>query len=301
MADDKHPTPPTPSPELLAANARLWLLLRWLDTGGQGWLSRTDMRTALTDPDSPTRFCTDRYLRQLLARGDRLFWQQDEAGKRVWLRSLARVAAALGVRRLRGRLVAVPVPVLLGGIGAFRAHLYATLHSSRGDEAVPVSRARLQELSGASPRTQQSYETRAGVTAVPCVALGAVVGTADAQETAWRYGRAGFIFTDHNGRHGAAGRQYHARRLPNRYRGPHPAGRRPRRLNRKLTDLCHHGDAGNGRGTNRQRGYLLAADGRLAARMWLRADGLVTVYWPQAGGQQRKGMWVWYERPSLLV
>jgi hypothetical protein len=51
--------------------------------------------------------------------------------RKVWLRSQAKVAAALGLRKLRGRAVELPLSVLLGPIGDLRAHLYASFHSSR--------------------------------------------------------------------------------------------------------------------------------------------------------------------------
>ena len=59
------------------AAGRLWLLLRALDDAGRGWLNRTDIEAAFTNPDAPTRFCTPRYLRQLLAEGDGFFWERE--------------------------------------------------------------------------------------------------------------------------------------------------------------------------------------------------------------------------------
>jgi hypothetical protein len=285
------------------AVGRLWLLLRLLDSEGRGWLSRADIEAAFTDPDSPTHLCTPRYLRQLLAEGNGRFWVC--AGRdKVWLRGQAKVAAALGVRKLRGRAVELPVSVLLGPIGDLRAHLYATFHSGRcghssrrdhssgrdhssrdqgrhEEQAPPISRASLRELSGVSPRTQQTYDDRAAVDVQPCLAIGGVATTTGSQENAWQHGRAAFTFTDHQGKQGTAGGRYQARRLPNRYRGPHQlVGGRPQRLNRQLADLCHKGYTGNDQPTVVRRYY---ADGAAAGRVWQRQQGRVLVYWPARG------------------
>jgi hypothetical protein len=299
------------------AAGRLWLLLRLLDSKGRGWLNRADIEAAFSDPDSPTHFCTPRYLRQLLAAGDGFFWEREgseacsehvtrtclehldklgtgpaertclePAERKVWLRSQAKVAAALGVTKLRGPAVELPLSVLLGPIGDLRAHLYASFHSGRGDEANPISRASLRDLSGVSPRTQQAYDARAEVDIQPCLAIGGLTSVTSSQENAWQQGRAAFTFTDYQGQQGAANGRYQAHRLPNRYSGPHPqVGGRPKRLNRQLADLCHKGYAGNDQPDQSRRYY---ADGAAAGRVWLRQQGRVLVYW-QAGGDLANG------------
>jgi hypothetical protein len=228
------------------AEGRLWLILRALDSEGRGWWERGEITAVLADPASPTTLCTPRYLRQLLAQGEGLFWRQDGQGK-VWLRGQAKVAAGLGIRRLNGRAVELPLSVLFQPIGELRAHLYASFHSSRGEEAGPISRETLRDLSGVSPRAQQAYEKRAGVEARPCLAVGPTATVVTVQECAWQHGPAAFPFTDSRGRFGRPGQVHQARRLPNRYRGPHPTGGRAIRLNRQLAGLCYQGDAGNGR------------------------------------------------------
>lgn len=308
------------------AEGRLWLLLRWLDSDGRGWLERAAIFAACTDKTSPTYLCTPRYLRQLLAAGEGLFWQQDAAGRacpelaeRVWLRGQVKVAAGLGVRRAQGRNVEMPVAILFAPIGQVRAHLYASFHSGRGETAAPISRETLRDLSGASPRAQQGYERRARVQAQGCVAVGAAVtAVSDSQEHAWQHGRAAFTITDHGGHYGRAGDVYQARRLPNRYVGPHVTGTKPRRLNARLAVLCHQGDAGNGHSGNGQRTAVGGGcradnkrgarryypDGAAAARGWSRAGGRTWAYWPgRSQGQrrgrlgQRGGVLVWHELP----
>lgn len=229
------------------ACGRVWLLLRSLDKAGRGWLAPDEVRRVLTDEASPFYLCGERQLRKLLAQGDGLFWQRDEG--HIWLVGLVRVAAALGVEKLSGRPVALPLKLLLGPIGTVRAHLYASFHSGRtqtertGSRSSPISRATLTDLSGVSPRTQQTYERKANVTVKRNLAVGSAVGAVCAQEQAWQHGKALFPFTDFRGRQGKAGQTYHAWQLPNNYFGPHAhtSRGRVRYHNRQLADLRHKG------------------------------------------------------------
>lgn len=234
-----------------AAAGRIWLLLRHLDRDGRGWVSLAQARQQLTGRRSPLRVCGWRQLRNLLARGDGLFWKQDplrRPGARIWLRSVARVAASLEVDRLRTHPVALPVAALLESIGVVRAHLYASFHSGRSEEA-PIARSTLRRLSSVSRRTQHQYERRAGVKQQDNWAIGPSFSSAAAQERAWRQGKACFHFTDRRGKQGAAGATYLAWQLPNSYTGPHaPAARgRQKQINRRLVDLFMKGITGNGK------------------------------------------------------
>jgi hypothetical protein len=178
--------------------------------------------------------------------------------------------------KLAGKPVALPLPVLLGPIGDVRAHLYASFHSSRtktertGSQSSPISRATLTDLSGVSPRTQQAYEKKAGVTAKRNLVVGSRLGAVCAQEQAWRHGQALFPFTDFRGKQGRAGQTYHAWQLPNNYYGPHVHLRhgRVRHHNRQLTDLRHKGDAGNGQEGEVVRRYF--GNGADAGKGWMR-------------------------------
>jgi hypothetical protein len=281
------------------AAGRVWLLLRYLDREGRGWLAAAEVRAALAGPESPLRICGRRQLRTLLEKGDGRFWQRDK--QRIWLRSLPKVADALAAGRFSGSRVELPLAVLLAPIGDFRAHLYATFHSSRastgsagGSQGGPVARAALQELSGAGRRTQQAYEKRAGVRVRPNFAIGERAGPDALQEWGWEKGTAVFVFRDYKGRHGRAGAEYVAWQLPNSYEGPHPlrskSGRRY--LNRQLADLRMRRDTGNGRETEMDDGRtgperLYFKDGAGAAKAFNRnpAQG---IYW-----RGRPGMWYW--------
>ena len=313
-----------------AAEGRLWLLLRHLDVAGRGWINKQTAVAHLTDPTSPLCLYHERYLRLLLARGDGLFWQWT-AGEdgRIWLYRPERVAAALGVERLDGRRVALPLADLLASLSVVKAHFYASFHSARtgGDTdglsgdgprasgatgafpsppgrppGPPISRAALAELSGVSRRTQQRYEAQTGVRSQANFALGAPLTDAGDEEMAWQYGRGAFAFHDVAGRHGRPGARYQARQLPNSYSGPHrPLGRRPSRRQygrqgRRAVDLRRQGDAGNGRSEGKpSRRYY--AGGTAVARA-LRQEGRGR-YW--RGRCRCCGGWVWYPLPGQDV
>ena len=244
-----------------AAAGRVWLLLRHFDAAGGGRIAAGDAARLLTGDGSPGRICGRRQLDNLLRAGDGLFWERDTARDGEWLRlrSAARVAAGLGVARLGGSPVAVPLSALTGNIGQARAHLYASFHSGRtrtdllsGEKRSrgPISRASLCKLSGAATNSQRNYERRARVGRRAAIALGPLAGAADEHETAWERGRAMFRLRDGRGRYGRPGAVYLAWQLPNEYTGPHdtlPRGRQ-KRLNRSLADLFHNGMTGNGGG-----------------------------------------------------
>ena len=253
-----------------AAAGRVWLLLRHFDAGGRGRIAAGDAARLLAGDGSPGRICGRRQLDNLLRAGDGLFWERDTARDGEWLRlrSAARVAAGLGVARLGGSPVAIPLRALTGTIGQARAHLYASFHSGRtrtdllsGEKRPrgPISRATLCKLSGAATNSQRNYERRARVGRRAAIALGPLAGVADEHETAWERGRAMFRLRDVRGRYGRPGAVYLAWQLPNEYTGPHdtlPRGRQ-KRLNRTLADLFHDGMTGNG-----ERYEVMAASGQ---------------------------------------
>jgi hypothetical protein len=276
------------------ACGRLWLLLRALDADGRGWLSVSEVQAHLTRRDAAGRLCGPRQLRALLQQGRGLFWQRDKT--HIWLASAVQVAYRLGVARLSGRPLALPVTVLLQPIGLLRAHLYASFHSSRmgrdGTEGKPISRAALTAVAGVSRRTQHAYERRAGVRVRANIAIGPRLNSDQVETAVWRQGQAAFIWTDREGEQGTPGQQYLAWRLPNSYRGPHHrlSRGRQRQRNRQLVDLRHKGDVGNGRETAGPGRRRYAANGVQAER-YARRWGL-GVYW--TGSRARRGPVVWY-------
>ena len=50
---------------------RIWLLLKYLDKNGRGWLDKRESVFRLTDKTSNLRVCGKRQLRNLLAKGRR--------------------------------------------------------------------------------------------------------------------------------------------------------------------------------------------------------------------------------------
>jgi hypothetical protein len=243
-----------------AAPGRVWLLLRHHDAQGRGRIPTSEAAHLLTGDSSPLRVCGRRQLANLLATGDGLFWDlaPGRSGEeQIWLRGTARVAAALGVARLGGSPVAVPLSALTGTIGQARAHLYASFHSGRQRAGLlpgrprprgPISREALCKLSGATANSQRNYERRARVSRRSAFALGPRLNAADEHDAAWQRGRALFRLRDEEGRYGRPGAVYLAWQLPNEYTGPHaalPRGRQ-KRLNRALADLFHDGMTGNG-------------------------------------------------------
>ncbi|MBK8935538.1 MAG: hypothetical protein IPM76_25100 [Chloroflexi bacterium] len=120
-----------------ATAGRLWLMCHYLDSQRCGVLRIDNIIQSITTKSSAHYLCGKRQLRNLLRAGEGVYWTRDK--ERLWLRSAARVAAALGVERLTGQPVALPLSALLSGIGAFRAHLYAAFHSGagKGDREAP--------------------------------------------------------------------------------------------------------------------------------------------------------------------
>jgi hypothetical protein len=287
-----------------AAAGRVWLLLRHLDCSNCGWVEDEQATRQLTAKDEPLRICGHRQWRNLLVQGEGIFWQRRNG--RLWLRSVAKVAAALGVERLAGAPVALPLDVLTQGIGVVRAHLYASFHSGRTNMKTgtggPISRQTLQSISNVSRRSQQMYERRTRVHARRNDAIGPVVGPLAKQEQAWQCGPALYQLVDHHGRYGRPKASYLAWQLPNSYTGPHqrlPRGRQ-KRINRELVDLFANGMTGNG-ALPQERFYphqlrRYCADGKAAGLLERTQKGGRPLYWPAS--QTRHGR-LWYSWETL--
>jgi hypothetical protein len=250
------------------AAGRVWLLCRHLDSSGRGWLDLAAIRVQLTGQDSAMRIVGKRRLRQILADGEKRFWERDDRG-RLWLYGVARVAAALDVERLTLRPIALPIADLIAGLAETRAHCYAAFHSGRSIDSTselgnPISRATLTDLCGMTDRTQRRYDRLVGVETRPCIAVGAIYEQASHAEAAWQQ-RGTFKLTDHQGLQGQAGRSYTAWQLPNQYRACHvrlPNGRQ-RKLNRQLQQLApNHDDLV----TQRAQGNDMEVRGRQAGQ-----------------------------------
>ena len=271
----------------LAAAGRIWLLLGYIDNVGQGWLTFEATREKLTRKTSNLRVCGWRQLRNLLNQGDGVFWERRNG--RIWLRSVAKVAAALGVRRLKLQPIALPVKTLLEGIGQVRAHLYASFHSSRGKpnaEAAPIARETMARISHVPQRTQRFYEQRANVKTKRNFAVGRQASDVESETIGWQQGMAAFQLKDQDGQHGRKGRIYTAWQLPNNYAGPHakqPRGRM-KRINQELADLFMKGMTGNDEDQveDKQLPRRFYGNGRLAAKAFSQSTSR-DIYWKRTG------------------
>jgi hypothetical protein len=272
----------------LAASGRIWLLLRALDRTGRGWIEVAEARQLLCDRQSAAKVCGWRQLRNLIAQGQGIYWERRD--DRLWLRSVPKVTQALGVKRLSGHPVALPVALLTQGIGQVRAHLFASFHSGR-KKSMPIARATLATISQVSPRTQREYDRLAQVQSQKNFAIGPSINTPQAQEIAWQQGQASFSWRDHNGKFTKPDQTILAWQLPNSYTGPHqqrPRGRQ-KQFNRKLADLFTIGKTGNDQSPveMKPKRYFNAAKSASLAQ----ARSGTAVYWQ--GG--RSGSWYYMD------
>ena len=279
-----------------SAAGRLWFLLRHLDKEGRGVLRVVNIRETLTKTKTRHRLCGWRQLRNLLKRGEGIYWQRDK--EHVWLRSAGKVAVNLGVERLNGRPVAIPVKKLLGTIGEARAYLYASFHAARQPVSErhlgqkPIARDTLTELTGLTAECQRGYERRVGVRVSRNYVVGERVSQSGKEERIWQQGGAAFEFVDYRGGQGKPGRGYIAWQLPNSYTvslAHRPKGRQ-KRINRKLSDLFMQGMTGNAQQSIEKRYF---GDGAGAVRAVRRKKCAGDeVFWLQHGsGNGRFRMW----------
>lgn len=286
------------------AAGRIWLLLKYLDKDGRGWIRIDEARKQLTNKKSGLYVCGWRQLRNLLAQGENIFWLRQS--ERIWLHATVKVAASLGIWHLKYRPVALPLAHLRQSIGTIRAHFYASLHSSRSKasnadrkQSQPIARITIAEITAINPRTQRIYEKKANVHKQYNFALGEQATVEQEEERAWRQGQALFRLTDHKGKQGKPGTTYLAWQLPNNYFGPHdqqPRGQQ-KRLNQKLSDLFRKGRTGNGQkmakecGERRPKRFY--GNGRLAAKAY--NSGNRNIYWPSCQQPGQQGYYrLWY-------
>jgi len=271
-----------------AAIYRVWLMGRYLDGDGRGWLQVQDVRERLTGKESKLRLFCWRRLRQVLGKGHGRLWIWDKAQGRVWLYGAARVAANLEIDRLLGKPVALPIKSITKSIGDFKAHLYGAWHSGRKTNN-PISREVQEAITSIPERTQRHYCKVAGIQSQTNIAIGNKKNPEELEKQAWQRGRASFEFIDHHGKQGRKGTTYIAWHLPNSYTGPHqqiPKGRM-RKINRKLDDLVTKGAQGNG-GEKVEKMYF--TNGKEAVRALGRIGGNER-YWPLMPVSKRHGLW----------
>jgi hypothetical protein len=276
---------------------RLYKILHALDEHGRGWLANNEVEPLLSKKDSPFYIYGRRQLKIILRRGEGLFWQRVKSKGQVRIRLVgrAKVVAALGCGRLRGKEAELPLSYLLGSgrgrqAGA-NAALYAAVHAGRfrpdrGPSGVekprPISRAKLQELAGCSNYRQRSYERRMKITVQRNIHILGAHSDYDLERARQHLGLPAYKHTDYQGkinrhRRGAA---YIAVRLPNSYQIPDAIcvvqSRRQRTINRFLDGLCHLGSGGS---EGEEIVRLYHSDAATAVRAGQR-DGDTPAYWP---------------------
>ena len=254
-------------PSLLAAarrgghvpQMRLYLLCKALDPAGRGIVGLDQVRRYFVGQDAPYRAFNARRLRQVIAAGAGVFWER-HTDDRLWLKSPGRVAAALGVDRLEGLPVAVPVWAIWGSHHEAAAAFYAAWHAGRGDDPNPIGRAALVKLTGAAASTQRTYDHTAEVQRQKNIVILGDATKEGMQEAAWHFGNV-FRFRDHVGRLGRRGWVYVAASIPSTYHtGLNTLARGRQRKANKLIRLVTNG----ARGKDDQVRTLYYVDGAAA-------------------------------------
>ena len=271
-----------------AAIYRVWLLCRYLDEQGRGWLAVQDVRELLTGKESKLWLFGWRRLRQVLGQGHGRFWKWDKGNGRLWLFGAAQAAAKLEVTRLVGKPVLLPVTAVTKSIGDFKANLYGAWHSGRKTNN-PVSREAQKNITGIPDRTQRHYCQVARIKRQTNITIGRKYKTKEIQNQTWQRGRAVFKFTDHRGKLGREGADYIAWHLPNSYINPHmqTTNGRMRKINRKLQVLVQNGARGN---DSEKVEKLYHANGAEAGRTLNRGQK-PEAYWPILRDSRQNNVW----------
>jgi hypothetical protein len=126
-----------------------WLMLRAADPAGSGFLTISDAVSLLVE----WRGVTARHAHRILQGGEGRYWHV--AGGAVFYRRTVRIAEHLGVDRVsRERLVEARS---LGTTSRLRAALYTTCYATDAG-GVPLTRRKVEELTGVPRSSQRRYE-----------------------------------------------------------------------------------------------------------------------------------------------
>lgn len=214
---------------------RVWLVLRANFAGERqsGMVSADELNQCLSEHFPQY---SQRHLRDLLNRGEGIYWQRDSRG-RLWLTGITALAERLDIERLQGTRVIIPLADLTGKLARMRTALQAAFHASRNSDN-PISRATLRDLTGISERSQREQE-RQHAELIEAKANYCLDGRIDQEcihEHAFRYRQSAFQFTDFIGKQGDAGDIHLAHQLPNSYTARYQCASRgrKRKINRQL-------------------------------------------------------------------
>ena len=274
---------------------RLYKILQVLDRDGRGWLCSSFVEETLTKKESRHYIYGRRQFKNMLQRGEGLFWQRAKSRRelRIRLAARAKVASRLLGSRLRGQEVSFPLQHLLGsGRGrqaAVNAALYTAVHAGqieRKGKSGPISRARLRDISGCSSYRQRRYERRMGITVASHIFILGQHSDYKLQRVRIHQGLPAYKHTDYRGqinRH-KRGAEYIALRLPNSYSTPDTFAvihsRRQRTINRQLDGLCQMGSEGS----DRDEYVRLFHENAVSAVRSFNRDSQTTAFCPLARG-----------------
>ena len=264
---------------------RLWLVLQALDDAGRGCHDIGDLYRLLTDKRSRWRmYGSIRAIRHIMAQGEGVFWDR-HTDDRLWRRSSARVADALGCGRLVGMPVLLPLKPMMGSIGKVRAHLYAAYESGRRSDD-PISREALAKTTGIKERTQRNYDRllkRKAKTNI--VITGLAWNQANEQMMIDRLRMPVFPFCDWKGKRGPAGALWVAYRVADTRQRCHKqaAKGRMRKINHAINLVNNPARGKHGLLVNRKYHANASAAGKAANR-----DQMSDHYYPDEGRLQPK-------------
>jgi len=259
---------------------RLWLILRWIDRTGAGYVSIPHLRSVLSGELSQFSGYSWQNLRKLLTKSD--LWSVDslpEYTGRIWYKGTKKAAQLLQVQRLTGSPVDLPLK-RLKKLKMFKASLLDAFHSGR-KHANPISQDNIHRITGIPARTQRHYCRISKIQRQANFAIGDQLNTASQQESAWRYAGS-FSHTDHHGYQGPKGRKYTANRLPNAYRGTltKAAKGSQRKINSGLINFANKGKATGPQSNREKQSRLFYDSGAAAASVYNRRQD-TDLYWSQ--------------------
>lgn len=275
---------------------RLYLVCRDMDRRGAGRVLAADVRAKLEGRG----VIGWKQIRQILAVGEGIFWERDDAGL-LRLRRPGRILAALGVDVPRYRQIKIPTASIYGSIADYRAAaVYGGVLAGRRRCNAPISQAAIREatggvesadgrmMGGLSERAQRRYRKSAAIEAARTWQMrpvGADVQTPLYEHSHGRRGRAAYIHHDRRGVLGPVGTIYIAHAAPNVYtHGQIERGRHGRRgkiardlhhLNESLSATSMQNRQGNAAGWVKRRYYESPA---VAQRIADRSHGRPIIY-----------------------
>lgn len=218
---------------------RVWCILHHhFNRNGRQVVPESEIVDLVSSTSSPLRLFTARQWRNVKKLGEGIFWSSAGRGAGLLIHGTGRVSAGLGLDRLDVGKVKIPIAHLIRSTKSAKAALYASFDATR--PSMPISRAAKENETGLTRINQWRLEQSSRLIDVQTnYELVTEKSNQAAVESAlYTFGSACFDLTDHQGKHGQAGKQYLARQMPNTYTStltPANNGRR-KKINRQLKD-----------------------------------------------------------------